>query len=148
MKKTILTIGMMLTIALTSVFANDNETVTKDTKAAFNNSFANATGVVWEKRAAFVKATFTLNSQVMVAFYHNDGELLAVTRNILSDQLPLNLMTDVKKNYSDHWVSELFEVASENQTSYYITLENADETLILKSSEFDGWSVYKRTKRA
>ena len=148
MKKTILTIGTMLTIAFTSVFANDNRTTTRDAETSFKNNFANAKSVVWSKQKDYVKATFTLNNEVMVAFYRSNGDLIAVTRNILSDQLPVNLMASIKKNYSDRWVSDLFEVSTDDQTTYYITLENADERIVLKSGEFDSWSVYSRTKKS
>ena len=147
MKKSILTISIMLTVALTTAFAMDNEGVSKKTKESFSNSFNEASGVNWQQEKDFVKATFTLGNQVMSAFYDNDGNLLAITRNILSDQLPINLLTDLKKNYSKLWITDLFELAAEGQTSYYVTMENADEIIVLKSGDFNNWQVYKRTKR-
>jgi hypothetical protein len=139
----------MLTVALTTMaFAKDDEGVSKRTKESFNSSFNTATSVNWQQEKEFVKATFTLNNQVMCAFYDNEGNLLAITRNILSDQLPINLLTDLRKNYNNLWITDLFELAADGQTSYYITLENADEILVLKSSDFSSWHVYKRTKRA
>ena len=138
----------MLTIALTTAFANDSDRNAQKAKESFNSSFSSSKAVIWQTEKDFVKATFTMNNQVMYAYYNDNGELMAVTRNILSDQLPISLMTDLKKNYSNHWISDLFEMAADGQTSYYITLENADETLILKSSDFNSWSVYKKTKRA
>jgi hypothetical protein len=55
------------------------------------------------------KATFTLNDQVMIAYYSNENnELLAVVRNILSQQLPINLFTSLKKEYSGYWITDLF----------------------------------------
>jgi hypothetical protein len=148
MKRTILTISMMLTIALTGAFANDNEGVAQRTKESFNSNFASASNVKWQKQKDFVKATFTWNGQVMFAYYNETGELMAITRNILSDQLPINLMTDLKKNYGNHWISDLFEIVVDGQTSYYVTLENADETIVLKSTDFNTWSAYKKEKRA
>ncbi len=149
MKRTILSIGMMLTIALTtSAFANDNERMTQKAKESFNSNFTGTKAVIWQNQGEFVNATFTINDMVMYAYFNENGDLMAVTRNILSDQLPISLITDLKKNYSNHWISDLFEMAADGQTSYYITLENADETLILKSNDFNSWSVYKKIKRA
>lgn len=148
MKKSILTISIMLTVALTTAFARDNEGVSQKTKESFNSSFNTASSVNWQQEKDFVKATFTLNNQVLSAFYDNDGNLLAITRNILSDQLPINLLTDLKKNYNNLWITDLFELAAEGQTSYYVTLENADEIIVLKSSDFNSWHIYKRSKRA
>jgi hypothetical protein len=83
----------------------------------------------------------------MFAYYDESGNLIASARNILSEQLPINLMNDLKKGYSNYWISELFEMDKDGQASYYVTLENADETLILKSSSFNGWSTYKKSKK-
>jgi hypothetical protein len=148
MKKSILTIGAMLTIALSSAFANNYEGVSQKVKTSFSDNFTTVSNVQWQQDKNFAKATFTMNSQVMNAYYNDNGELMAITRNILSNQLPINLMAGIKKDYSNHWISDLFEIAADNETSYYVTLENADETIILKSNDFNTWSVYKKTKRA
>jgi hypothetical protein len=148
MKKSILTIGAMLTIALSSAFANNNEGVSQKAKTSFSDNFTTVSNVQWQQDKNFAKATFIMNSQVMNAYYNDNGELMAITRNILSSQLPINLMASIKKDYSNHWISDLFEIAADNETSYYVTLENADETIILKSNDFNTWSVYKKTKRA
>jgi hypothetical protein len=84
----------------------------------------------------------------MFAYYNEDGDLMAVVRNILSEQLPINLQTELKKKYNDRWISDLFEMASEGQTSYFVTVENADETITLRSTDFNSWSVYKKVKKA
>ena len=139
----------MLTIALSTAFASSNdESISLKAKTSFNNSFNTASSVQWQQDKNFAKVTFTMNSQVMNAYYNEDGELMAITRNILSNQLPINLMAGIKNDYSNHWISDLFEIAADNATSYYVTLENADETIVLKSTDFNTWSVYKKTKRS
>lgn len=148
MKKTILTIGTCLTLALTSAFANDNGTATQKAKESFNTQFVGANVVSWQSENELVKATFLMNDQVMFAYYNTDGELVATTRNLLSDDLPINLLTDLKKNHNKGWITDLFEMAANGETNYYVTLENADETLVLKSAGFDSWTVYKRTKKS
>jgi hypothetical protein len=150
MKKTILTISMMLAVAFTAtnVFANDGSEFATKAQTSFGNNFSSARNVSWQTEKNFAKATFTMSNQVMFAYYNEDGELMAVVRNILSEQLPINLQTDLKKNYSDRWISDLFEVASEGQTSYFVTVENADETITLSSTDFNSWSVYKKVKKA
>ena len=148
MKKTILTAAMMLMIAVGTTFANDNEKTDQKAKESFSNNFKGSNGVLWQQEKDFLKATFTMNNQVMYAYYNETGDLMAVTRNILSDQLPISLMADLKKNYSNHWISDLFEMAADGQTSYYVTLETADETIVLKSTDFNTWSTYKKSKRA
>jgi hypothetical protein len=148
MKKTILALAVMLTTGLTSAFANRGEDINQGVIASFKTEFVAAKNVSWQQEKEYSKATFTLNDQIMYAYYSNETtELLAVVRNMLSSQLPINLLTSLKKDYSDHWISGLFEVARQDHTSYYVTLESSDETLVLKSTGTNEWSVYKKTKK-
>jgi hypothetical protein len=73
---------------------------------------------------------------------------LGVTRYISSGNLPINLQTSLKKSYDNYWISDLFEVAKYDNTSYYITLENADTKLVLKSNGGSNWSVYDKIRKS
>jgi hypothetical protein len=42
----------------------------------------------------------------------------------------------------------LFEVAKNGETSYYVTLENADTKVVLKAQAGNDWSSYKKVKKA
>lgn len=147
MKKTIFMMMMLVTIG-TSAFAKDEETVNQQVLNSFKQEFAGAKDVSWQNNREYIKATFTLNDQVMFAFYSQGGELLAITRNISSDKLPISLLTNLKKNYSDFWITDLFEMVAGGNGTYYITVQNADVELVLKSDEFGGWEVYKKSKKA
>lgn len=143
-----MTIALLLSLTITTTFANNNEEVVNyKTLNAFKKEFATASDVKWEAAKDFVKATFRMNNQVMMAYYNPTGELLAITRNLQTTQLPINLMTDIKKNYGKAWVSDLFELTSNDETSYYVTLQDADQTIVLKSYGTLGWSIYKKEKK-
>ncbi len=147
MKKTILALAVIMTTVLTNAFADKNEGIAQRAMASFKKDFTSAKNVSWEQQKVYAKATFSLNNQVLYAYYDLDGELLAVIRNILSDQLPVKLLTELKKDYANGWITELFEVSTENQTTYYVTLETSDSRVILKSEPSNNWSVYKREKK-
>jgi hypothetical protein len=148
MKRRILTIALLLSLSITSTFANNKEEVVNyRAQNSFKQEFAQARNVKWETSRDFVKATFSMNDQVMIAYYSNGGNLLGVTRNITTNQLPLNLLTDIKKNHKDSWISDLFEVTTKDETSYYITLQDADQTIVLKSIESTGWTSFKKEKK-
>ena len=146
MKKRILVWALLLMFGISSSFANNEEGVSARVKASFRKEFANATDVKWENSKDFVKATFNLNDQVIFAFYGESGELMAVSRNITSTQLPISLLSDLKRAYSNFWVTDLFEIALNEETNYYVTIENADKVVVLKSGGV-GWTVYKKTKK-
>jgi hypothetical protein len=52
-----------------------------------------------------------------------------------------------QSTYGDYWISDLFENAAHDATTYYVTLENADQKLILQSTNSNEWSVYQRTAK-
>ncbi len=142
-----LVVAFVLTMASTS-FAN---TTTDDhnnaVNASFHKDFKKAELLTSETGKNYTKLTFRMNDMVLFAFYSAQGQLLAVTRNIKSNQLPINLLLQVKQDYANYWISELFEFNSDGNNAYYITLENADSSVTLRSSGNDAWDVYmKKTK--
>lgn len=147
MKKSILVWAMMLLIGLNSSFAGTGGGVNDKVAKSFQKEFANAQDVQWEQGKDFARATFKQNNQVLFAYFNGDGDLLAVTRNILSSQLPISLYTDIKKNYGNYWISDLFEIAMNDNTEYYITLQSGEQTVILKSNGTNGWNLFKKEKK-
>lgn len=145
MKKMVLMLAVLVSTAL-SAFAMDEE-VSARVLEAFKNEFRTAKEITWSHGEDFYKAEFTFNNQRVNAFYSVEGELMGITRNITSVDLPLNLQANLKKSYSNFWISDLFEVTGSDNTGYYITLENADTKLVLKASPGDDWNVYKKSKK-
>ncbi|HEX2684052.1 MAG TPA: hypothetical protein VHL77_08980 [Ferruginibacter sp.] len=148
MKKKIL-IGLFLVLAgISTTFANSGEeNVNAQIINSFKKDFTGATNVQWSNGKDFTKATFTLNEHVVYAYYSDKGDLLGVTRNIVPGQLPMNLLNDVKRNYNQYWIADLFEIASNNETTYYITLETSEQKLVLKSAGTNGWETFKKEKK-
>ncbi len=95
----------------------------------------------------FLKATFSLNGQILTAYYFSNGDLQAVVRNITSDQLPINLLTSLRKDYSEYWITDLFEMSSDGKTTYYVTIENSDKKIVLKSDDLSSWEIYSKEKK-
>jgi hypothetical protein len=142
MKKCIVWALLVFSISNTDVFANPGNGISKQIEAEFHKRFLNAEDVQWEKLDDFVRATFSLNGSVLIAYFHPNGDLIAVTRNILSDQLPINLMITLKSKYVHYWIVDLFEVDSHGKTFYFVTLNSADQEVILKSEEGGDWKVF------
>jgi hypothetical protein len=84
---------------------------------------------------------------VLFAYFNKGGELIAVTRFISPNQLPLELLTSLKKTNSNYWVSDLFEIQTESGTSYFATIENADQIVVLKSEGINGWQTFQKEKK-
>lgn len=145
MRKIILMLA--LTISTISAFASEAE-INAKVLELFKTEFAAAKEVSWSDAGSYYKAEFTFNGQHVNAYYSKEGELLGLARYITSFDLPLSLQASLKKAYTDFWISDLFEKTKGTSTTYYITLENADTQLVLKASAGEGWTVYKKIKKA
>ena len=146
MKKLMLIWALLLTVGVGSSFAHKLENVSEQVMNSFKKDFASAQDVTWEKTKDIAKATFKMNDQVMFAYYTEDGNMLAAIRNIVSGQLPISLLSDLKKNYAGYWISDLFEMASNDNTAYYVTVEDANQKIVLKSVG-SSWETYKKDKK-
>jgi hypothetical protein len=144
MKKLMLTLA--IAVSTLSAFAGE-EKVKPEVLNAFKNEFNTAKDVEWTVGSNYYMATFNYNDKYVFAYYTPDGILLGLSHYISPAQLPMALQNSLKKDYSDYWVSDLFEVAKNGKTEYYITLEDADKKIVLKSSGSNYWEEYKKVKK-
>ncbi|MGZ5222455.1 MAG: hypothetical protein ACXWC7_20370, partial [Chitinophagaceae bacterium] len=147
MKFLLTTLLTVFSLVSTTLHASDETKVSAAIISSFNTSFKNASEVKWSETQHFFKADFSMNGQYATAYYDATASLIAVTRNITSFQLPITLQTKLKTSYENHWISDLFELSDDNGTAYYVTVENGDEKLTLKSTGTNEWSVYKRQRK-
>ncbi len=144
MKKII--IMLAVTISSLTLFASE-ENVNSKVLNSFSREFTGAKDVKWTANETFYKASFVFNGQYVYAFYQLDGELLAMTRNISSLDLPVKLQSSLKKGYENYWISDLFEISNNEGTNYYITMEKADSTIVLKSNSDGTWKTFKKSAK-
>lgn len=145
MKKMILT--MAIAVSSLVSFASGPEEVNPAVLKAFKNEFVTAKNVEWQAAENYYRAAFLFNDKYVFAFYSPDGDLLGITRYISPVDLPVNLQVNLKKEYEGYWISDLFELSKNDATNYFITVENADVKLTLKSVS-GRWEVYKSEKKA
>ena len=146
-KKIAFTLALLLTVTISFSFAAAPvDSMNGQIEAAFQKDFRNAKLMSTEVHRTFTKVTFRINDMILFAFYSDNGQLLAVIRNILSSQLPIDLMMELKKDYSNYWITELFELNGDGQNCYYVSMENADYKLVLRSTGND-WEVYQKTAK-
>jgi hypothetical protein len=144
--KQLLILLLLLSSFTAKTFAAGKEGVPTATLEAFQKTFESAKEASWSWSKDFYKVDFQLNCQYLSAYYNEEGNLLATTRNILSTQLPLMAEASLRANFCDYWISDLMEVSNEAGVSYYATLENADTKLIVRSFD-NSWTVWKKIKK-
>ena len=146
MKKKLFVFGLLVTMGVSTAFAND-EKVSAKVLASFKTEFSTAQDVMWETGSNYFRAMFSLNEQRLFAYYNLEGELISIARYISSIQLPINLFSNLKNDYSKYWISDLFELSNSEGLHYYVTLETADTKLVMRSSNGSNWSTYSKNKK-
>ncbi|HTL06813.1 MAG TPA: hypothetical protein VL307_01105 [Chitinophagaceae bacterium] len=147
MKKMITAVVLSTVLLVNAAFANKTETVNYKVENAFRQEFTQAKDVTWEKTDNFYKAAFKMNNEVMTAYFTPDGDLMGVIHNMLSTQLPINLQTALKKEYDGFWITDLFEFARPDSNGYFVTIQNADQVIVLQSVDGSSWSTYSKSKK-
>ncbi|TMI91178.1 MAG: hypothetical protein E6H06_16865 [Bacteroidetes bacterium] len=143
MKKMIIALLLVMVTFGTTALAHGKE-IDKNIQHIFNTQFAGAADVQWNIDAQFVEVDFTFNNMRLSAYYNNEGERLAVVRNVHFSLLPLTLQFDLKRNYKDYWITKISEVSTKDGTQYQATLESANRTVKLGSVDGYDWELMKR----
>ena len=145
MKKILFVLGLLATMGVTNAYPS--EKVSRKVLASFKSEFSSATNVEWETGSNYFRAAFSMNEQRVFAYYSVEGELISVARYISTIQLPINLFSNLKNDYSKYWVSDLFEVSNGEGLHYYVTLETADTILTMRSSNGSSWTMHSKKKK-
>ncbi len=130
----------------TSAYATGTNTAPA-AQASFHDAFYGATEVTWSNAGALAKAAFVLNGQHRTAFYTEEGELVAVTQNLTSAKLPKSLQAGLKQHLQGRWITNAFVVFMNGSKNYYVALENAGTTVVLKSGGSKKWAVFQTTEK-
>jgi len=139
---------MMTVSSFFSSTSNATDIVSPKALKSFAATFSTATEAAWTITENYYRVEFLLNGQTLHAFYNEEGKLISASRNISSLQLPIILQTELKKEFPKYWITDLFEMSTNNGVEYYITIEDADTKTVLKSSSASSsWMLYKKLKK-
>lgn len=149
MKKlqTILAAAALL-FATSAFAAKGPEKISSVVKKAFEQQFTTASNVSWEKTDEFYFASFKLNDRSVSVAYNEIGELLGTSRIVNAEEMPMAVTLAVNGKYAGYNVSKSAEeVTFEGQCSYYITVFNSKQLLLLKCLNSGDISVVSKTKK-
>lgn len=147
MKRFVLAFSLAASLCtVNNTYAKDGITAPSDVLRSFQTTFGNAKNAGWSQAADLYKVSFCMDGQYATAFYNADGTLHAITRNISVFALPIGLQTSLKNEYKAFWVAGLFELSNDSGVQYYLTLEDADNKVILKSVA-GSWSIYQKARK-
>jgi len=113
----------------------------------FRVRFEKATEVQWVSAGELQKVRFTLDGQVSTAYYDAEGHLVALTRQIKANELPAALQSSLRTEMGGRWISDLFVVETGTASHYYVTLENADQKMVLQALNGRKWTRFQQAEK-
>ena len=146
MKKTFVTLLVLLTISITSVLGAGKTGVDPKILSAFQKEFSFAKNVKWEEEGNLTRVNFSLNDQGIVAWYNSDGELITTARNILYHQLPISVMRSLDKEYAGAGIFGIVEISRNEETWYQVQADKKGKKYLLKASPSGNITVLKISK--
>lgn len=146
MKKLFFAALMAVTVA-SSAFAAGANKVNANAAYTFKSQFKGAANVSWTATDNFVKASFTIDNQKMEAFYNQEGEMIATSKSIRLDELPVTAKRSFAKKFEGYTVKEAIQLEGADETAYYISAENDTEKVILKVGDNNNLVTFKKEKK-
>ena len=146
MKKFFITLAMAVAVVTVS-FASDGVKIGRKIQSAFQKEFSEAFNPTWESVGSGIfHVTFTQNSEVMDAYYNEEGQLVSLSRFVSREQLPMlvNKAIDEKLKTAD--LTQIRELVSENETSYLVTAKKDNNTVIARIYTTGGFQIVKKIK--
>ena len=146
MKKKFAIIFASASLIVTMSFGQTISKVPKEIETSFKDIFQDSNYIIkWEIISNLYKVTFNKDNQNESAFFDEKGELVDVSRNISSISLPIILSSKLNDLLVNGKLLELFEVDSDNEVTYYATIEETKKGVIYKSIGSD-WAFYKHLR--
>jgi hypothetical protein len=125
-------------------FAKAPETANAKAQKHLSIEFKDAEKISWSTKANLLEASFEWSGQKLHTFYNEEGEQVALSREISMDRLPIKALQTIKEKYSDYKAGEAIELSSaQDGLSYYLSLENGDKKVILSITTEGSVSVFK-----
>jgi hypothetical protein len=147
MKKVILAVIVAIAIQATA-FAAPNPKVTEKVLKAFSETFNTARDIQWSELDGVYEARFSYNNIITRVRYDEEGNTLKTIRYYYEPQLPLNVQTNIKKQYAGLKVHSVTEVSVENTVEYHIILQDAKTWTMVLGDNLGGLHIQKKLNKA
>lgn len=149
MKKLFISLLMLISVIGFAGPSEPGEKVAPRLTAALEKEFAGAQYVVWQsfKEQELFQARFIYNHERLNAFFNEDGQLIAIGRNIQQAALPLSIARQLTSQYNKYAVQDIIEYSRHGETSYVISLESDKQRIILEAFGSGSIYLFKKEKK-
>ena len=113
----------------------------------FMRLFPQAYAIAYKVNEKFTEVSFTWNNLQLEAFIDLDGNLIATSRKIPLQSLPIGLQINIRNQYPGGVCADAIEFNNaETGLCYYVTVVNPEKTYILHVTPDGLIDVFKKVK--
>jgi len=146
MKKTIF--AFLAFISFSAIAAGPRPEINQQILNSFTQTFSYAEDVVWQEDNHLYQANFWQGGINIRARYDDQGNLLETIRYYFEKQLPPVVLAKVKKKYTGKSIFGITEISSDENTTYYITLQDEKNWYTVKSDIYGNLQRFDNFKKA
>ena len=140
--KSLILAAFLFIAAISSKATATDLIVTPPALQTFKATFSNTADVKWTIVNHYYRADFMQNNQRVAAFFNmSDGALVVTSRYLTLTDLTQQLQQSLKEHTATGTLIDLFEVEEGEQKDYFAIVQQANETITLKSDS-KKWKVY------
>ena len=144
MKKSILGLACFFLIAASSFASTPNEKVLK----IFEATFGSPKNVVWYEHKDHYDVSFMQAGIRSTVKYDLVGNFVSSIRYYGEQNLPLNIVCQIKKKFADKRIFGVTETTTEDDVCYYVKLEGPKTWTTLKVSSNGYMVVVEKFRKA
>ncbi|MES1215610.1 MAG: hypothetical protein ABUT20_08835 [Bacteroidota bacterium] len=148
MKKILITLFVFTAIAVNAKSIDRNPEINQKIIKSFNQTFIYAQDVVWQQKDDVYQANFWQGGINIRAKYDEQGNLLGTIRYYFEKQLPPAILSSVKKKYAGKSIFGVTEVSSDEDISYFVTMQDDKNWYTIKSDAFGNLQQTEKFKKA
>lgn len=127
MKKTAITIVVMLIAAMSFAQKVQEKNVPASVKSAFKKAYPAATSTKWDKEEDKYEASFDLNKVDHSVLMDAKGNIIETEVEIELNQLPKGVLSNVKSKYAGHKAKDAAKITDAKGTvTYEVAIKGLD----------------------
>ncbi|GAO42547.1 hypothetical protein [Flavihumibacter petaseus] len=121
--------------------------VSREILASFNTDFKGNQNAQWTylSESGLYQVNFTYQQENLNAFYDESGQMIAIIREIGEDRLPMAVLFEVKRKYPGDSITRVLESTLQGETKYFVTVSNAQGSILLQSTVSGDISIFKKS---
>ena len=116
--------------------------------SAFTRAFQNATNVNWTESESEYQVSFNQMTVSSKITYDRQGNIIKTLRYYKEEQLPLLVLSNLKKKFEGQEIFGVVEESSVDGTIYHVTLESKKNWTTVRADGYGTLTVEKKFNKA